>query len=257
MSSTPASFYYNEETSYRDSLLRAEARRRHQVREEELARAKQIESTTSDLEDQRRVREAVANPWFWLRKYTKTKNPHWQEEGCNSPYEPFPDKPYFEPLLDLIHAEPITFVEKSRDMMATWAIVGYFTWQAMLVPSRECVFQTLEGTKAIEMVDYAKVLYDNQPKWLQDAFPLTKPSANQASDTLQFKNGGMIFAIPGGADKLRSYHPWGYLNDESSFQPDAGQCFSDVLGTGAAKIVFNSSAGGGWFSDIRRDADTV
>jgi hypothetical protein len=243
--------------SVEDWLMRAEARRRVNEMEEELARSQQVESATSNDEDERRIRLATATPWHWMRNYTKTKNPHWQEEGCSSPFEPFPDKPYFEPALELIHMEPITFLEKSRDMMATWAIVGYFTWQAMMVPSRECLFQTLEGPKAIELVDYAKCLYDNQPKWLRDAFPLVRASAKQASDSLTFSHGGGVYGIPGGADKLRSYHPWGYFNDESSFQPDAGQCFSDVLGTGAQKIVFNSSAGIGWFSDVRRDADTV
>lgn len=237
--------------------LRAYARRRAQEQEEEMARAKQQESSTSGEEDKRRVRVATATPWHWLRNHTKTKNPHWQEEGCASPYEPFPDKPYFEPMLDLIHDQEITFVEKSRDMMASWAIVGYFTWQAMLVPGRECIFQTLVDAKAIELVDYAKCLYDNQPLWLREAFPLVKPSIKQASNTLEFKNGGSIFSVPGGADKLRSYHPWGYMNDESAFQPDAGTCYSDALGMGAAKLVFNSSAGIGWFSDSKKDADTV
>jgi hypothetical protein len=37
------------------------------------------------------------------------------------------------------------------------------------------------------------------------------------------ENGSYIIGIPGGADQIRSYHPWGYLNDESSFQPDAGE----------------------------------
>src|ERR1700744_775218 len=122
-------------------------------------------------------------------------------------------------MLDLIHSEPISFVEKSRDMMASWAIVGYFTWQAMRVPSREVLLQTLVIEKAVELIDYAKCLYDNQPKWLRDAFPLVKPSDKQAKDVLEFKHGGVLFAVPGGADKLRSYHPWGYMNDETSFQP--------------------------------------
>lgn len=247
----------DDELSVEEWLMRAEARRRANEIEEETARAKQVESSTSGEEEQRRVRQATANPWHWLRNFTKTKNPHWQEEGCASPYEPFPDKPYFEPLLDLIHSEPISFCEKSRDMMATWAIVGYFTWQAMMVPSREVVFQTLEVPKSIELIDYAKCLYDNQPKWLRDAFPLVKPSDKQASDVLEFAHGGVIFAIPGGAQKIKAYHPWGYFNDETSFQPDAGGCFAEALGTGVQKIVCNSSAGIGWFSDVRKDADTV
>jgi hypothetical protein len=233
------------------------ARKRVDEIREERARSQQKVSDTSGEETQRRVREATATPWRWLNGSTKTFNPHWQEEGCSSPFEPFPDKPYFEPMLDLIHARKISFWEKSRDMMVTWGIVGYFTYQAMMVPARECMFQTLERTKMEEMVGYAKCLYDQQPMWLRDAFPLVKPSDRQASDVLEFAHGGRIIGLPGGAETIRSYHPWSYFNDESSFQPDALQCLSNALGAGCQKIVFNSSAGIGTYSDMRRDVDAA
>lgn len=237
--------------------LRAVARHKVQQIQEERARSQQKASSTSDEDVQRRVREATATPWRWLSTSTKTFNPHWQEEGCNSPFEPFPNKPYFEPVLDFIHREKISFWEKSRDMMVTWGIVGYFTWQAMMVPAREVLFQTLEGKKMIEMVDYAKCLYDQQPMWLREAFPLVKASDRQASDVLEFAHGGKIIGLPGGAETIRSYHPWGYFADEASFMPDSLQCLSNALGTGAQKIVFNSSAGIGSYSDMRRDVDAV
>jgi hypothetical protein len=203
------------------------------------------------------VREATATPWHWLSQCTRTFNPHWQEEGCASPFEAFPDKPYFEPMLDLIHSHKISFWEKSRDMMVTWGIVGYFTWQAMMVPAREVLFQTLEQTKVDEMVGYAKCLYDHQPMWVREAFPLIKPSDRQAADVLEFRHGGKITGIPGGADVIRSYHPWGYFLDEAAFVPECVQCLSNALGTGAQKIVMNSSAGIGSFADLRKDVDAV
>jgi hypothetical protein len=192
-----------------------------------------------------------------LSRNTKTFNPHWQEEGCSGPFEPFPDKPYFEPVLEVIDSQKISMWEKSRDMMITWGIVGYFTWQAMMVPAREVLFQTLEKKKMEEMVGYAKCLYDQQPMWLREAFPLVKASDRQASDVLEFKHGGKIIGLPGGAETIRSYHPWGYFGDEASFMPDCVECLSNALGTGAQKIVFNSSAGIGPYSDLRRDVDVV
>ncbi len=74
-------------------------------------------------------------------------------------------------------------------------------------------------------MEYAKCLYDRQPDFLRDAFPLTKPTKDHPALLLEFKHGGYISGIPGGADQIRSYHPWGYLNDESSFQPEAGECY--------------------------------
>ncbi|MFY9680831.1 MAG: hypothetical protein WAK70_03280, partial [Candidatus Sulfotelmatobacter sp.] len=66
-------------------------------------------------------------------------------------------------------------------------------------------------------------------------------------------DGGYVVGIPGGADQMRSYHPWGVLNDESSFQPEAGECFNEYLSAVKGKILFNSSAGPGWYADARRD----
>jgi hypothetical protein len=110
-----------------------------------------------------------------------------------------------------------------------------------------------EGKKVIQLIDYAKCLYRRQPVWLREAFPLAKPLKNQSDLELQFANGSHIVGIPGGADHIRSYHPWGYLNDESSFQPEAGDCYNEALSAVKGKIIFNSSAGPGWYADARRD----
>lgn len=52
---------------------------------------------------------------------------------------------------------------------------------------------------------------------------------------------------------IRGYHPWGYLNDETSLQPEAGECYNEVLSAVKGKIILNSSAGPGWYADTRRD----
>lgn len=200
-----------------------------------------------------RAREATSDPYTWVTRYTETYNEHWVEEGRTSPYEPFPQWPYFPAAFELLELERIIWWEKSRDMMLSWACVAYLTLQAMIVPERGVLFQTQKEKKAKQLVKYAKCLYERQPQWLQDAYPLTKPIRNQPDMELHFAHGGNIVGIPGGADQIRSYHPWGYLNDESSFQPDAGECYNEALSAVKGKIVFNSSAGPGWYADVRRD----
>jgi len=88
---------------------------------------------------------------------------------------------------------------------------------------------------------------------LMRAFPLTKPTKDQSALSLHFAHGGYVLGIPGGADQIRSYHHWGYLNDESSFQPEAGECYNEALSAVKGKIIFNSSAGPGWYCDARHD----
>ena len=123
----------------------------------------------------------------------------------------------------------------------------------MKTPFRGVLVQTQKEDKVIQLIEYAKCLYRTQPDWLREAFPLAKPLDKQADLALQFANGSYLAGIPGGADQIRSYHPWAYLNDESSFQAEAGDCFHEALAVVKGKIIFNSSAAPGWYADVRHD----
>ena len=199
------------------------------------------------------ARAATADVFTWVTEYTETYNEHWQEEGRSSPYEKFPPYPYFQDLFDLLDLERITWIEKSRDLMISWACVAYLTRYAMCVPHCGVLLQTQKDDKVIQLVQYAKCLYRRQPSFFKEVFPLAKDIDRQDSRSLEFRHGGYIAGIPGGADQIRSYHPWGYLNDESSFQPEAGECYNESLAAVAGKIIFNSSAAPGWYADARRD----
>jgi len=200
---------------------------------------------------------AVEHPYHWVRHYTTTFNEHWVDEGRESPNEPFPDLPYFPPLFEALQTQPIILIEKSRDMMVSWSIVAYLTWEAMRVPYRTVIFQTLTETKVFELIDYAKQLYSGQPEWLQAAFPVVKPVADQAMNELNFQHSGRIFGLAGGnikmADMIRLYHPWGYFQDESAFIPGAIDAYEAVVGAGVKKIIMNSSAGPGPYADFKND----
>lgn len=200
----------------------------------------------------KRAEVATHDPYEWVTRYTETFNEHWVEEGRPSPYEPFPQWPYFPTLFEIFQRERIIWLEKSRDMMVSWVCVAYLTCEAMKVPFRGVVFQTQKEDKVIQLIDYAKCLYRRQPQWLQEAYPLTKPMDSQPQLSLEFAHGGYVEGIPGGANQIRSKHPWGYLNDESSFQPESGECYNEALSAVKGKIIFNSSAGPGWYADARR-----
>jgi len=200
-----------------------------------------------------RIQEATRDTYVWVTEYTETYNEHWVEEKRSGPYEHFPKKSYFHSIFDLFYLEPIVWIEKSRDLMVSWACVAYLTLNAMRVAHRGVILQTQKDDKVIQLVDYAKCLYQRQPEWLRSYYPLEKPVDQQPRHSLTFANGSYIVGIPGGADQIRSYHPWGYLNDESSFQPDAGECYNEAISAVKGKIIFNSSAGPGWYADARRD----
>jgi hypothetical protein len=200
-----------------------------------------------------RAGEATCDAYTWVTQYTETYNEHWLEEGRPSPYEKFPQYPYLKAAFELMDAERVVWFEKSRDMMLSWACVAYLTMEAMKTPYRGVLMQCQKEDKIVQLIDYAKCLYKRQPEWLQEAFPLARAIDKQPALQLRFANGSYVAGIPGGADQIRSYHPWGYLNDESSFQPEAGECFNEALAVVKGRIIFNSSAGPGWYADARRD----
>jgi len=132
--------------------------------------------------------------------------------------------------------------------MISWGCVAYLTNKAMIVPAREVLFQTLKIDKVKQLIKYARTLYERQPQWLKDAFPL---APRQSDLALRFAHGGGVFGIARGAGQIRGYHPWGYLLDEASFVPDAGECYNEALSVASGSIILNSSAGPGWFADVR------
>jgi len=111
--------------------------------------------------------EAVIDPLTWLQHHTCTRDSHWRESGASSPYRSFPKKPYFPALIQIFQAEPVIFIEKSRDMMLSWLCVGFFTHSAMTNDQREVLFQSQKEDKAAELVDYAKTLYEQQDESLK------------------------------------------------------------------------------------------
>ena len=195
------------------------------------------------------VLEMVDDPLVWMQNYTCTKDSHWREAKALSAYRPFPQKPYFRPLVEAFQAEPVLFIEKSRDMMLSWLCVGLFTHAAMTTKGIEILFQSQKEEKAFELVEYAKTLYDRQRPELQQAFPLTKELKYMAGGVLEFAHGSRIIGIPGGGDQVRSYHPWGLLQDEAAFMPEAGEAYDNAVPV-CQKIVVLSSAGPGWFADM-------
>jgi len=103
-----------------------------------------------------------------------------------------------------------------------------------------------------ELVAYAKTLYERQKPAISEAYPLARKMTEQADGVLEFANGSRIVGIPGGADQIRSYHPWGLFQDEAAFMPEAGKAYDHAVPV-CQKIVVVSSAGPGWFADFVTD----
>ena len=214
------------------------------------ARARLLaESQFANAADKSSVTQKLRDPLTWLQRHTRTHNPHWQQEGADSPYKPFPDKPYFRPIIERFQEEPITFCAKSRDLMLSWLAVGFFTHGCLTTPGLEILLQSQTEEKAAELVQYAKYLYDFSDDDIKAAHPLSAPLARQSDLELNFAHNSRLVGIPHGASKIRSYHPFGLLLDEAAFIADASDCFNEAISC-CQKIIVVSSANVGWFEQV-------
>ena len=216
----------------------------------EQAVKEQEERVRAEEKEAERVREMLADPIIWMQKYTKTKDSHWRENGADSPYRHLPDWPIFRLIYEDFCREDPYFVEKSRDMLVSWTMVGIFTHRVLTTPGIEVIFQSQKQEKANELIGYARILYEQSDEGIRKACPLDKTV--QAANELIFANKSRIIAIPGGGDQIRSYHPWGLLMDEAAFMPEAGECFDHAVSV-CKKVAVVSSAGPGWFADTVND----
>jgi len=185
----------------------------------------------------------TSGPLYWAQNFTRTENPHYVEQ--NVPFvAPFPKKSYFQPLLGAMMHTPRLFIPKSREMMASWATMVFAAHKAQWHKA-EVIVQTENEEKAKRLVYYAECLYRNQDPELKALHPLAGP-ASQLS--IQWADGGKIFGIPQGENKIRMFHPTLYIMDEAAFLPEAEQCFAASHPV-TRQIIAISSAAPGWFAD--------
>lgn len=168
---------------------------------------------------------------------------------------PFPMKPYIEPIANTWLTEQFLFIPKSRDMIATWQIVAYYTWDAIHHRGRQIFFQSENATKANYLIQRANFIYKNQPIWLR--------SIHKAEYTLNNKSGRLflptldseIIGLAQGPDQIRMHHPSGIFLDEMAFQEKAGDTFAAVKPAiqAGGKLTGISSANPGFFHLICED----
>jgi hypothetical protein len=163
---------------------------------------------------------------------------------------PFTVFPYIEPIVKTWLREKIVFIEKSRDMMVTWLIVTLYTWDTLFHNNRENIFQSDDASKALDLVERAHFIWDNQPKFLRDIHPATMASGNSRSGILKVPTlKSVIYGFPQGPDQVRQFHPSGCFQDEAAFQIEAEKAFTAVKPAiqAGGRFTAVSSANPGWF----------
>ena len=186
-------------------------------------------------------------PLLWLTKYTETEDLHWLRKGT-PPVAPFPAKLYFVVLMSYLLSRDTLFIPKSREMMTSWLVCGYIAWMCQWLPHIFWILQTEKEDKATQLIDYCRILFNRQPEWMKERNPLVVSNSVE----LKRENGSHILAVPQGENQVRLFHPYGYMQDESAFLPEAEQSFNAVRPV-CKQIVAVSSDEVGWFhNECRR-----
>jgi hypothetical protein len=202
-----------------------------------------------------RVASWDAGPLFWLTQYTKTEDSHALSKGTEF-LSPFPRLEYIKILIDYMLWEqckdPLAssslFVLKTREMMFSWTACGFIASQCMF-HNAFWMAQSAKESKGSELVNYARILYRNQPQWMKDRNPLIVDNYLE----LQWKAGGRFLSVPSGEDQARMFHPHGYFQDESAFLPEAEQAFNAVRPV-VKQAICGSTDAIGWFHEMCKGA---
>lgn len=198
----------------------------------------------ADIDHTLRDAKCAEDPLFWLQHCTMTENPFWEKQGL--PFRaPFPDKSYFNVLFDRFRKHRLLFIPKTRDMLTSWSAVGWSTHQAQFNKAL-AIFQTLNESKAQQLIEYASCLLRNQESFISERHPIAGQNLNE----IRFADGARILAVPSGEHQIRMYKPTIYVMDEAAFLPEAEQCYNATFASSPhCQIIAISSAGPGWFAD--------
>jgi hypothetical protein len=194
---------------------------------------------------------------WWLQECTKTHDEHWQEKNLAGPYAAFPRLPYWPWLFGLLMSERRLLIPKSREMMLSWAVVGYGVWRCQTAPRTRFVVQTQKEDKSVQLVKgvgvpgYAAALYQSQDPRLQVQFPLTKPLEDMPANQISWKNESVMMGVPAGADQIRMYHLTIMMFDEAAHLDEFEAALAAAEPVCTKIIAVSSVAPGAFWDRVR------
>ncbi|HXI85287.1 MAG TPA: hypothetical protein VNL17_14495 [Verrucomicrobiae bacterium] len=205
------------------------------------------------LRDELTYRKLEKDALYWLTHHTKTKD----EQDPVNPYKPFPDKPYFKPIIEVLENESPVFLRKSRTMMISWLVSGWAAHKGFTKPATRVIFQSEDEDRAINDIEYVKQLWKNSDPWIRDRWPARKNVDLQPRDSFELANDSSFIALVGNPSKIRSFHPTIYVLDEAAHVEQGEESWNVAMATEALHMIGLSSVAPGWFQDVIEFATPV
>lgn len=192
--------------------------------------------------------EALKNPLIWFTEFCYTYDPHDRGQPIkpygNVYYENGPDyKGYLAELIKVIHENNRVLIPKSRQMLVTWTVVGYFVWESIARPCSYTFFQARKETDAgwgsmgkeamkggfarmpgLSHLNRARLMFEQMPYHF--GVRITCP---KKPPKMILSNGSTLHAISQDSDAFRQYTATGIFADEAAFQENARRAFTAAL----------------------------
>jgi len=176
-----------------------------------------------DLERRQRSLERWAiHPWNWLtgtdpdtgRALILTKD----ESDIHAPLKPFPSYPHLRAIVETIMAKDMLFIEKPRQVMATWGAILTVDWFCRFRPSQLWLLSksTQDEAKQI-MRDKVQHVQTHLPKWVQEELPVRMKPADRF--TYEVTVSQLMAVAENAAEReFRGNTASGILIDECAYQ---------------------------------------
>jgi len=134
--------------------------------------------------------------------------------------------------------EQILLIENSRTMMLTWFFAGLCLHHVMTNPASKVIFWGPDEDRALQPLDYAWTLWENQDQQLKEAWPLDRPRERQAYMKMELANDSVLVALPGkDPDRIRKDHPTIVFFDETAIIERFEESYGVALAARPVKIV--------------------
>lgn len=183
--------------------------------------------------------------------------------------KPLPRLRYLLESLEFIHnmdAGDVAAIVKSRQMMLSWLVCAYASWEAHFHPQARVMIQSKKAEDAWNLV-YRNSWYHSRIGFIERAVPriIRAVGLKGTRGELWYPEGGIVMGIPQGPDMYRSYSASLVISDESCFQPDFEEAYKAALpmckgdpnkpGSGGRIILVSSAKGDTYFADLVGQSD--
>lgn len=191
-------------------------------------------------------------------KHIKTKDEHAESEDSVRHFPTREEKSYIWDILDTFQQEQLIAVEKSRQLMLTWAACLFSLWVAKYQKNRLIFIQSKKEEDASSLV-FNNEWPNARISFMEFHLPLElKSDVVTSYGRMVFREtGSQIRAIPEGGDQIRSYTPSLVVSDEFAYQPEADaawQAASPAIKGGGKFIAISSAKNGAYMKQLMRRA---